>query len=97
MNAARQIDGHAVSYTEATLATLNAGCDLAVVCNQSIGGGVVLDELIEGLTQAQADGCWLPQPASESRRLALLPQSAPLDWDTLMLTPAYRQALALLP
>ena len=32
-----------------------------------------------------------------ARRLALLPQSPPLDWDALMYDPIYRRALDLLP
>ena len=39
----------------------------------------------------------LRQAASEARRSALLPTSPALDWDSLMQTPAYLQALALLP
>jgi beta-N-acetylhexosaminidase len=34
---------------------------------------------------------------SESRRLALLPETLPQPWDELMYQPAYLQALDLLP
>ena len=39
MEAARRIEGELMSYTEAALAALDAGCDLALLCNQSVGDG----------------------------------------------------------
>ena len=97
MEGARRIEGQAVSPTDAALAALQAGCDLVLLCNQSLGDGAVLDGLLDGLASAQAQGRWRPQPASEERRLALLPQSPPLLWDDLMHHAAYIQALWLLP
>jgi beta-N-acetylhexosaminidase len=52
-----------------------------------------VDELIAGLTEAQLKGQWQPLEASEERRLALLPRTAPLEWDALMVSPAYMQAM----
>ena len=49
------------------------------------------------VSYAQAAGQWQAEPASETRRLDLLPLSAPLPWDELMLQPAYRHALDKLP
>ena len=38
-----------------------------------------------------------PLDDSESRRLVLLPQMSALDWDALMVSPAYMRALDLVP
>ena len=97
MEGARRIDGQVVSYTEAAVAALQAGCDLVLLCNQSLGDGAAVDELLDGLAAQQAQGRWQPSPESESRRLALLPQTPPLPWDELMFQPAYLQALEMLP
>ena len=97
MEGARRIDGRTLTPTEAVLAALDAGCDLALLCNQSLGNGSVIDDTIDGLAQAQLSGRWQPRPASEARRLALLPAAPAADWDTLMRTPDYLRALALIP
>ncbi|MFY3385309.1 beta-N-acetylhexosaminidase [Paracidovorax sp. MALMAid1276] len=97
MEGARRLDGQVVSYTDAAVAALDAGCDLVLLCNQSVGDGRPVDELIEGLEKAQKQGRWQPSVDSESRRLALLPETLPQPWDELMLQPAYMQALDLLP
>ena len=93
MAGARQIDGRTVSYTEAALAALNAGCDMVLLCNQSVDGGQAVDELLEGLAQAQSAGRLVSGEASESRRLNLLPQTQPLNWDLLMTDARYMHAL----
>ena len=93
MVAGRYIDGRLLSYTDAALAALEAGCDMALLCNQSIGDGAVLDQLLDGFSDAAASGRWHPDPASESRRLALLPKTPSLDWAGLADTPRYRRAL----
>ena len=97
MAGARLIDGREVSYTEAAVVALNAGCDMVLLCNQSVpnalGGGRAVDELINGLTEAQLKGQWQPQEASEERRVALLPRTLAPEWDDLMVSPAYMQAL----
>lgn len=85
------------SHTEGAIAALNAGCDLVLLCNQSLNGGAPVDELLDGLAAARDAGRWQPSEASEARRLDLLPQSVPLPWDELMRQPAYLQALAKLP
>ncbi|WP_404300088.1 beta-N-acetylhexosaminidase [Alicycliphilus denitrificans] len=97
MEGARRIDGRVVSYTDAGVAALNAGCDLVLLCNQSLGDGSAVDELMDGLAAAQAAGRWQANPASEARRLALLPETLPQPWDDLMVQPAYMHALDLLP
>ena len=85
------------SPTEGAVAALNAGCDLVLLCNQSIQGGRPLDDLLDGLMVAKGKGLWHPSPDSEARRVDLLPQTAPLTWDDLMFHPAYHQALSRLP
>jgi beta-N-acetylhexosaminidase len=99
MEGARLIDGKRVSFAEAALVALEAGCDLVPLCNQSVQseGGAAIDELLDGLTSARDTGTWRPSEASESRRLALLPRSPALSWDALMADPQYMHALDLLP
>lgn len=93
MAGARVIDGQAVSSTQAAVAALNAGCDLVLLCNQSLGDGADVDALIDGLAQAQRNGHWQPQQVSEMRRLALLPNYPATAWDDLMQQPGYLHAL----
>ena len=97
MEGARRIDGALVSYTEAAVVALQAGCDMVLLCNQSLGQGTAVDELLDGLAGEQAAGRWQPSFESEARRIALLPQTLPLAWDDLMFQPAYLQALEMLP
>ncbi len=97
MAGARRIGGVEVSYVEAATAALTAGCDLVLLCNQSLDGGAAVDQLLDGLLEAQQQGRWQADPDSEARRLRLLPASPPLDWDTLMHDPVYQRALERLP
>jgi len=97
MEGARSLDGQLVSYTDAAVAALDAGCDLVLLCNQSVGRGEPVDELLDGLLAARDRGVWKPSVDSEARRLALLPETLPQPWDELMYQPAYLQALDLLP
>ncbi len=97
MEGARHLEGGSLTYAEAASLALNAGCDLVLLCNQSVDGGQAVDELLEGLQGAHAAGHWHPDPDSEQRRLALLPQLAPLPWDDLMHDPIYQRALERLP
>jgi beta-N-acetylhexosaminidase len=101
MAGARLIDGQQVSYTQAAVAALNAGCDMVLLCNQSTPnsseGGRAVDALIAGLTEAQLKGDWQPLEASEERRCALLPRTPALEWDDLMVQPDYIHALDWMP
>jgi beta-N-acetylhexosaminidase len=97
MEGARRIGGAVVTYSEAAAVALNAGCDMVLLCNQSVDGGAAVDGLLDGLIEAQAQGLWHADPDSEARRLDLLPQTAPLTWDALMHQPAYQRALERLP
>jgi beta-N-acetylhexosaminidase len=96
MAGARVVDGSEVTYAEAATLALQAGCDLVLLCNQSVAHGAEIDALLEGLA-ATAGDAWHPDPDSEQRRQALLPQTPPLGWDDLMHDPVYQRALERLP
>lgn len=100
MAAARVINGRALSYTDAALAALGAGCDMVLLCNQSLahaGAGRPIDEVIDGLAQAHIEHRWTMDECSEERRLALLPKLAGHDWADLVRSSDYMQALDWLP
>jgi beta-N-acetylhexosaminidase len=97
MEGARHLAGRELSHAEAAALALDAGCDLVLLCNQSVDGGAAVDDLLAGL-QAQADaGHWVPDPDAEWRRLAVRPNSPPQTWDMLMHDPTYQHALEQLP
>lgn len=99
MAGARQIEGRDVTYTQAAVAALQAGCDMVMLCNESVNseGGAAIDELLDGLESARQRKQWRASEASEHRRLALLPASPAPSWDALMAEPRYMRALDLLP
>ena len=97
MEAARRLGGQTLDFTQAATEALNAGCDLALLCNQSLGDGAAVDAWLDGMQAARDAGQWTPSADSEGRRLALLPETLPQNWDELMLQPAYRNALDRLP
>ena len=97
MAAARRLNGSEISHAEAGSLALNAGCDLVLLCNQSMSGGAVLDAFLDQLLDLQAKGHWTDDPDSEQRRVGLLPLSPPLAWDELMHQAAYQHALERLP
>ena len=81
----------------AAIAALNAGCDMVLLCNQSVDGGQAVDALLDGLLAARTSGAWRADPDSEARRIDLLPVAPPMPWDELMHQPAYQHALECLP
>jgi len=97
MAGARNVDGRELSYTEAATLALAAGCDLVLLCNQSVDGGTAVDALLDGLAAAHSNGGWQADPDAEARRRALLPASAPLGWEDLMRDARYQHALERLP
>jgi beta-N-acetylhexosaminidase len=97
MEGARRINGAAVTHAEAAVVALNAGCDMVLLCNQSLGAGRAVDVLLDDLAAAERSGQWQADPDSEARRLGLLPETAPFTWDDLMHLPAYQHALERLP
>ena len=82
---------------EEGLEVARRGCDLVLLCNQSVDGGAAVDALLDGLEAQHAQGHWQRNPDSEARRQRLLPQTAPLAWDDLMHDPLYQRALERLP
>jgi beta-N-acetylhexosaminidase len=62
-----------------------------------VDGGAAVDELLDGLAEAQLKGRWQPHEASEARRQGLLPAGPAPEWDDLMCSPGYIHALGLLP
>ena len=99
MAGARKIEGRDVTFTEAAMVALNAGCDMVLLCNESVNseGGRSIDEMLDGLDAAMRRGQWRPNEASEQRRLALLPCGPSISWDALMTDARYMRALQLLP
>ena len=97
MAGARLLDGRQVSYTEAAIAALNAGCDMVLLCNQSVDGGEAVDELLDGMAEGLLKQTWEALESSEMRRLDLLPTLPAPAWDELMLNPAYMHAMGLIP
>lgn len=94
MAGARLIDGKEVSYAEAAGVALAAGCDMVLLCNQSVDGGEAVDELLSGL-QVNLGKAWQASEVSDQRRLALLPQAPCAMWDELMTQPHYVHCLDL--
>jgi beta-N-acetylhexosaminidase len=97
MAGARQLEGRTLTPIESALAALHAGCDMVLLCNAGEGNGAPLDAVLTELPAAADDGRWQPDADSEARRMALLPQTAPMVWDELMHDAAYRRALERLP
>ena len=80
------------------LAALEAGCDLALLCNRSVvNNGAELDQVLDELAEAQLKGRWQPDEASEERRLSLLPATAARPWEEQVCSREYMQALDRLP
>lgn len=96
MEGARRVDGQSISHVAAAMLAIDAGCDLLLLCNQSLGDGRALDVLIGGVAEACADGRHL-RADSERRRLGLMPKSDALPWGALQVDPVYRHARSLLP
>jgi beta-N-acetylhexosaminidase len=84
------------SHWEGAIAALNAGCDMVLLCNQSLDGGAAVDALLDTLA-ATSGRQWQPNPDSEARRRQLLPAAPPLPWDELMHQARYQHALERLP
>ena len=100
MAGARQVQGREISATQAVLAALQAGCDMALLCNQSLlgaPGDSPLDTVLAELNQAQKTGLLRAAPLSHARRLALLPKGARRSWDAMLQSDCYQRALAALP
>lgn len=94
MEGARHLRGQNLDYTQAASMALQAGCDLVLLCNQSVAdGGRVIDDWLMGMEKALKRGDWQLNEDSERRRLSLLPTQPPMSWDELMCAPHYVSAL----
>ena len=101
MQGAREIDGQPCSFAQAAVQALNAGCDLLLLCNQSVvakgaKANDTLEHFLAELTRALLRGEWVASEESELRRRALLGVGAPKAWWDLVREPRYIQALELL-
>lgn len=92
MAAARVINGKQLDYNEAALLALDAGCDMVLICNQSVDNGAVLDELLKTLEKARTEERWKSDMHSEYRRRLLLPRLEAITWDYLMIEPRYQNS-----
>jgi len=100
MAGARQVQGREISATQAVLAALQAGCDMALLCNQSLvgkPGDSPLDTVLAELSLLHSKGLYQPASESHMRRLALLPKLPPLGWEGMLQSVPYQCALAALP
>ncbi len=100
MAGARQVQGREISATQAVLAALQAGCDMALLCNQSLvgkPGDSPLDTVLAELSLLHSKGLYQPASESHMRRLALLPKLPPLGWEGMLQSVPYQRALAALP
>lgn len=88
MQAARQLAGRTLNSTEAAQAAIEAGCDLVLLCNQSLGGGADIDAVLQTLhatppPMSPAESELGQAASSRARCRALLPVGAALTWDLL--------------
>ena len=99
MAGARQVQGREISASQAVLAALHAGCDMALLCNQSLlgtPGNSPLDTVLAELSQAGEDGLFHPDAQSHARRLSLLPKTHAMDWPSMLQSSKYQHALTAL-
>jgi beta-N-acetylhexosaminidase len=97
MAGARTVQGRTMTRVQSILAALGAGCDLALMCNQSLEPGDVIGGVLADLSDAQRQGRWIASDSSERRRRALLPRFPGLNWKALRAVPTYQRALQHLP
>ncbi|RYF61913.1 MAG: beta-N-acetylhexosaminidase, partial [Comamonadaceae bacterium] len=95
MEAGRYIAGRQLGFAEAALEALAAGCDLALLCNQSLQPQL-LDDFLASMERAAASGALAPDAAREARRRALLPTALAPAWDELQASLRYQHALRLM-
>ncbi len=92
MEGARQLQGKPLDLSDAVCAALNAGCDLTLICNQSIKGSQVLDEVLDNLSKPTILKRLQNNKASALRRQALLAKGDAFAWEDLRRSDTYKQA-----
>lgn len=92
MEAARSVNGQQLSYNEAAVRALDAGCDMILICNQSINNGAALDDLLKHLEKMRKNETWKSDMHSEYRRRLLLPRSEAISWEYLVIEPRYQNS-----
>ena len=92
MAGARRVQDQELTATEAIIAALGAGCDLVLLCNQSLAGSTLLDEVLTELESAAGRSQWRADGAGAERRRSLFPVGEPLDWASLQRAPRYQLA-----
>ena len=75
MAGARHVGAVEVSYAEAAALALAAGCDMVLLCNQSVDGGAAVDALLDEPGRRRVGG----RLAGRSRQRAATPGSAAAD------------------
>lgn len=94
MEGARQLQGKALGLADAVCAAVTAGCDLTLICNQSMGDSRVLDDVLDNLSKPSILKRLQNNKAGALRRQALLATGAPLQWADMRRSDAYKQARA---
>ncbi len=97
MAGARRVGGAEVTYAEAAALALSAGCDLVLLCNQSIDGGAAVDALLDELLAAEARAAGRPTRTATCAASTCCRRPRPIVWDDLMHEPAYQRSLERLP
>lgn len=103
MEAARRVEDQSLTTSEAAILALQAGCDMVLLCNQSLeDDGLALDIWLEEMSRAQAQNRWLPSQRSAQRCAELLSPSGGKRprWSSLaelQQDPLYQRALQILP
>lgn len=92
MAGARRVQGQTLTATDAVVAALGAGCDLVLLCNQSLAGSTLLDQVLDELAHGVHSGRWQPDPASEPRRQSLRPVGAAPAWEQLGRSARYQRS-----
>lgn len=94
MEGARYIDGKLLSFNDAAIKAIDAGCDMVLLCNQSlVDNGKALDQLLEHIEKVRDDDAeWKADMHSEFRRRLLLPRVEAIEWQYLIHEPRYIDA-----
>ena len=90
MEGARRVGGVEVSYADAAAIALSAGCDLVLLCNQSVDGGAVSMNCSRAWSAASDEGRWQLDPDSGAAHQAAAAEPS-AAWDDLMHDAGYQR------